>query len=131
MSCNESKLETSKVYSYETMKVTATAYNSTAHQTDGNPHVGAFGDSLKPGMKYIAVSRDLFKKGLKHNTPVRIEGLNGMYLVKDRMPSRWKNRIDIYMGTNVDSAKNWGRKKVEINFPIEIKRPEKKINSPI
>ncbi|WP_262917173.1 3D domain-containing protein [Subsaxibacter sp. CAU 1640] len=118
--CEKEKAEPLKNYTWETVRVTATAYNSTKSQTDHNPHVGAFGDSLKPGMKYIAVSRDLYRKGMKHNTPVRIEGLKGLYLVKDRMPSRWKNRIDIYMGTNVDSARQWGRKKVNIDYRIEL-----------
>ena len=123
-SCKDSEVEPIKFYSWQSVRVTATAYNSTASQTDHNPHVGAFGDSLKPGMKYIAVSRDLFRKGMKHNTPVRIEGLKGLYLVKDRMPARWKNRIDIYMGTNVDSARQWGRKKVNIDYRIEVKKSE-------
>ena len=123
--CNKSSDENDRKYIWQSVKVTATAYNSTTSQTDRNPHIGAFGDSLKPGMKYIAVSRDLYRKGLKHNTLVRIEGLKGLYLVKDRMPSRWKNRIDIYMGTNVDSARNWGRKKVTIDYRIEAPRTER------
>lgn len=118
--CNNSHVEPIKNYSWKSVRVTATAYNSTVNQTDHNPHIGAFGDSLKPGMKYIAVSKDLFRKGLKHDTPVRIEGLKGLYLVKDRMPAQWKNRIDIYMGTNVDSARQWGRKKVNIDYRIEV-----------
>ena len=130
LSCKNSNEQPIKYYSWETTKVTATAYNSTTQQTDHNPHIGAFGDSLKPGMKYIAISRDLYRKGLKHNTPVRIKGLKGLYLVKDRMPFRWRNRIDIYMGTNVDSARNWGRRKVEIDYRIEVKEP-KKLEKPI
>lgn len=114
-SCKET--EASK-YTWLPLKVTATAYNSLAYQTDSNPHITAFGDSLKPGLKYIAVSRDLNKLGLKHNTPVKIDGLEGTYLVKDRMHSRWKNRIDIYMGTNVKAAKKWGRKKVIIHYGV-------------
>ncbi|RPD94515.1 hypothetical protein EGM88_12310 [Aureibaculum marinum] len=103
---------------WKTIEVTATAYNSTVAQTDGNPHITAWGDSLKPGMPYIAVSRDLVKKGLTHNTPVKIEGLVGTYLVKDKMHYRWRNKIDIYMGKDVKAAKAWGRKKVEIKYGI-------------
>jgi 3D (Asp-Asp-Asp) domain-containing protein len=114
-SCKET--EDSK-YTWLPLKVTATAYNSLAYQTNSNPHITAFGDSLKPGLKYIAVSRDLYRLGLKHNTPIKIKGLEGTYLVKDRMHSRWKNRIDIYMGTDVKAAKNWGRKKVDIHYGI-------------
>jgi hypothetical protein len=53
--------------------VTATAYNSLSYQTDSNPYITAFGDSLKPGLKYIAVSRDLYRMDLKHNIPVNID----------------------------------------------------------
>ena len=43
----------------KTLEVTATAYNSLAGQTFGHPSEAAWGDTLKPGMKAIAVSRDL------------------------------------------------------------------------
>ena len=35
------------------------------------------------------------------------------------MNKRWKNRIDIYMGTDVKAAKKWGRKKVSIKYRVE------------
>jgi 3D (Asp-Asp-Asp) domain-containing protein len=106
-------------FEWRTIEVTATAYNSLAYQTDDNPLITAFGDSLKPGMKYIAVSRDLLRQGLKHNTLVKVEGLEGTYLVKDKMHYRWKNKIDIYMGTDVKAAKKWGRRKVNITYRVE------------
>ena len=112
--------ENRKKYEWKSLRVTATAYNSLAYQTNSNPSITAFGDSLKPGLKCIAVSRDLQRLGLKHNTFVTIEGLDGIYLVKDKMHSRWKNRIDVYMGVDVKAAKNWGRKKVTINYRVEV-----------
>lgn len=115
-SCRE---ESPNQYEWKTIEVTATAYNSLAYQTDDNPFITAFGDSLKPGMKYIAVSRDLLRQGLKHNTLVKVEGLEGTYLVKDKMHYRWKNKIDIYMGTDVKAAKKWGRRKVNITYRVE------------
>ena len=105
-------------YTWKSRTVTATAYNSVESQTNSNPNVTAFGDNLKPGLKYIAVSRDLLKAGFKHNTPVKIEGLKGVYLVKDKMHSRWTNHIDIYMGTDVNAAKQWGKKSVRIDYGI-------------
>lgn len=113
------KEETPDPYVWKTAQVTATAYNSLASQTNSNPHITAFGDSLKPGLRYIAVSRNLLKQGLTHNTLVKIEGLEGTYLVKDKMNKRWMNRIDIYMGTDVKAAKQWGRRKVNISFRVE------------
>lgn len=97
-----------------TMKVTATAYNSYPDQTSSTPFVGAWGDKLKPGMKIIAVSRDLLKKGLTRDTAVTIEGLEGKYLVKDKMNERWTDKIDIYMGLNTEAADEWGKREVVI-----------------
>ncbi|MFO7719150.1 MAG: hypothetical protein R6W85_01760 [Gillisia sp.] len=103
---------------WQTIMVSASAYNSTSSQTEGNPKITAWGDTLKPDMQVIAVSRDLIRKGLDYNTPVRIEGLEGIYFVKDKMHHRWKNKIDIYMGEDVQKARNWGRKRVSIHYLI-------------
>lgn len=103
---------------WQTLRVSASAYNSTSAQTEGNPRITAWGDTLKPEMKVIAVSRDLIRKGLDYNTPVRVEGLEGIFFVKDKMHHRWKNKIDIYMGENVQKARNWGRKRIFIHYLI-------------
>ncbi|HKK57951.1 MAG TPA: hypothetical protein VJ937_00615 [Salinivirga sp.] len=101
---------------HQTMKVTATAYNSLPGQTLGHPAEAAWGDTLKPGMKVIAVSRDLIDSGLTYRTPVIIDGLPGTYLVMDKMNRRWKRKIDIYMGTSVKDALKWGRREVTIRW---------------
>lgn len=91
------------------MRVAASAYNAVASQTTKHhPSVTAWGDVLKPGMHAIAVSRDLIKKGLTHGTKVKIQGLPGVYVVRDKMARRWHDKIDIYMGHNVSKAKAWG-----------------------
>jgi 3D (Asp-Asp-Asp) domain-containing protein len=110
------------IYVWDSLIVTASAYNSTKAQTEGNPYLTAFGDTLRPGMKYIAVSRDLLRKGLKHNTPVVIEGFKGLYLVKDKMHGKWRNKIDIYMGNDINAARQWGRRKVRIDYRVAIKK---------
>lgn len=105
-----------KTYDVEKI-VIATAYNSTKNQTKkGDVFLTAWGDTLVPGEKAIAVSRDLIKAGLKHNNQVKIEGFDGIYIVKDKMNKRWKNRIDIYMGLDKDAALEWGKQKVTIQF---------------
>ena len=101
------------------MEVIASAYNSTKAQTEGNPNITAWGDTLQPFTKSIAVSRDLIKKGLTRHTKVKIEGFEGIYLVNDKMHSKWSNKIDIYFGTDVKAAKTWGRKKLRIEFLCE------------
>lgn len=92
--------------SFKKLNVTATAYNSVSAQTDSTPNIAAWGDRLKPGMKAIAVSRDLLKMGLKRGSKVKISGLPGEYVVLDKMHHRWSRKIDIYMGKNVRAAKN-------------------------
>lgn len=103
----------------KTTEVTATAYNSLPEQTDTDGNIAAWGDELKPGMKAIAVSRDLIRQGLEYNTEVKIEGFPGTFRVLDKMPPRWKNRIDIYMGEDRKAAKHWGKKKVTISWEVE------------
>ncbi len=102
--------------SERSLVVTATAYNSLPAQTVGDPTQTAWGDSLKPGMKAIAVSRDLLELGLEHETLVTIEGLPGQYRVLDKMAARWSRKIDIYMGEDVQAAREWGKRQVTIRW---------------
>jgi 3D (Asp-Asp-Asp) domain-containing protein len=97
------------------MRVLATAYTSHRSQTDSTPFIAAWGHRLRPGMKIIAVSRDLLKKyGLRNGTKVKISGLRGTYVVRDKMNKRFRKKIDIYMGTNKRRALRWGRRYVTI-----------------
>ena len=110
-SCTETK----------TIDVTATAYNSVESQTKrGDAVTAAWGDKLKPGIKAIAVSRDLLKEeGIEHGAEVWINGLPGTYKVLDKMNKRWKKKIDIYMGENVARAREWGKRQVEITWTVD------------
>ncbi|MGB5170783.1 MAG: hypothetical protein WBN69_05085 [Eudoraea sp.] len=103
---------------WKSIEVTATAYNSIKNQTSDTPKIAAWGDSLESGMKCIAVSRDLLSLGIKHNTKVKISGLNGIYLVKDKMNKKWEKKIDIYMGEDIKLAKDWGSKKVTLTYEL-------------
>lgn len=116
LSCNETKKM--DPYVWIPLEVTATAYNSVISQTLGEPNITAWGDTLVPGMKSIAVSRDLIAKGLKHGTMVRIDTFPDTFYVNDKMHRRWKNSIDIYMGEDNKKAREWGRKKVKIEFAV-------------
>ncbi len=99
------------------LKVTATAYNSLPEQTHkDHAAITAWGDTLKPGMKSIAVSRDLIKMGLDHNTEVKIKGMDGTYKVLDKMNKRWEKKIDIYFGLDREKALEWGKQQVEITW---------------
>ncbi len=101
----------------KSLNVTATAYNSIPSQTDDTPDVAAWGDRLFPGMKAIAVSKDLLiQHGLSYGDRIKIRGLEGEYVVLDKMHSRWRKKIDIYMGEDFRAALRWGSRKVTINW---------------
>ncbi len=100
----------------KTLKVDASAYNSVRYQTDSRPSLTYWGDTLRPGMKAIAISHDLIDSGLTHGTEVEIEGFEGKYIVRDLMDDRWKTKIDIYFGKDIDSALEWGTKELLISW---------------
>jgi len=97
------------------LRVTSTAYSSHGNQTDDTPFLAAWNNKLRPGMKIIAVSRDLLSRfGMRNGTKVRIGGLRGIYRVRDKMNKRYRKHIDIYMGLNLHKALKWGRRSVVI-----------------
>lgn len=102
-----------------TLRVTAAAFNSTVAQTDSRPAEAAWGDSLVPGLRAIAVSRDLIPLGLGQGVAVTIEGLPGEYTVLDKMDARWRKRIDLYFGKDVAAAREWGERSVVIRWRDE------------
>lgn len=105
---------------WRSLEVTASAYNPTPAQTHpDHPRLTAWGDTLEPGMKAIAVSRDLIELGLDHGTEVKIEGLPGTYVVRDKMHRRWRRKIDIYM-EDADAAREWGLRAVTIRWPVPV-----------
>ncbi|AMX01725.1 3D domain-containing protein [Microbulbifer thermotolerans] len=109
-------LNASATIKKKTMTVDATAYNSVPGQTDSNPWIAAWNNRLRPGDKIIAVSRDLEKHGLTNGAKVKIEGLPGIYTVRDRMNKRFRRRIDVWMGKDVKKARRWGKKKLKITW---------------
>lgn len=106
----------SQVSKEQCLEVTATAYTSSKRETDSTPFLAAWNNRLKPGMKCIAVSRDLLPMGIGNGTEVTIDGLEGKYKVLDKMNKRWEKKIDIYMGLNRKKALEWGRQSVTIRW---------------
>lgn len=108
-------LDLANVFAKRKLRVTATAYTSHANQTDSTPFLAAWNNRIRPGMKLIAVSRDMLTRyGMRNGTKVRISGLPGYYRVRDKMNKRYRKRIDIYMGLNLRKALRWGRRSVVI-----------------
>ncbi|MBO1519530.1 3D domain-containing protein [Oceanisphaera pacifica] len=103
-----------------TATVTATAYTLAEDETKkGNIGLAAWGDILVPGMKAIAVSRDLIGEGLTHNTEVEIAGFEGKYRVLDKMNKRWRQKIDILM-LDKKQARAWGKRPVDIIWQVPV-----------
>ena len=121
LSCAETTPPEPANYVWYGEEVTVSAYNSVSWQTDGDPNITAWGDTLKPGLKAVAISRDLLKLGLRHNTLVKIDTFPDTFLVKDKMNKRWRKRMDIYMGTDVNAAREWGRKKLMICYAVPLR----------
>lgn len=90
---------------------TITAYNSKAGQTDNSPCITANGfDVCKNGVE-DTVAANFLPFGAK----VRIPDLFGdrVFVVRDRMHPRHKNRLDIWM-INYEDAKQFGVKTAKI-----------------
>ena len=96
------------------LEVDVTAYNASVAQTDSDPWIAAWGDRLRPGVRAIAVSRDLLSLGFDHGTRVEIDGLSGEYVVLDKTHRRFSRRVDLFMGEDLQKALNWGNRKMRI-----------------
>ena len=99
---------------YRSMEVTVTAYNAVPSQTDGDPWLGACGKRLDKVDHPIAVSRDLFTRGLDCGTRIALEGDHKEYVVMDKTGARHKRHIDLFMGGDVAAAREFGRRRMRI-----------------
>ena len=81
---------------------------------DRDPWVAAWNNRLRPGMKAVAVSRDLLALGIGNGARVQIDGLPGEYVVLDKTHRRWTRRVDLFMGRDVRRALEWGKRKMRI-----------------
>jgi 3D (Asp-Asp-Asp) domain-containing protein len=97
------------------LRVTATAFNSVAAQTDSQPTLTASGERLRPGLRALAISRDLEQAGLRFGMRVEVDGY-GEWVVLDRMAPRWRRKIDLYMGNDEAAAKRFGERRVRIRW---------------
>lgn len=86
------KIESDRCLSLLT-SATVTVYHPEESQTDDTPYISASGRFVYEGQ--VALSRDLFKKGIKYGDKVEIEGL-GEFVVEDKMNPRFKDSIDIF-----------------------------------
>ncbi|WP_242920055.1 hypothetical protein [Pontibacter liquoris] len=93
----------------ETITVSASVYFPEPNQTDATPYTTADGSRINKKnprkQRWIAVSRDLHSRWggeISYGDSLWVTGisddLDGMYVVRDVMNSRIRNRIDILVG---------------------------------
>ena len=104
------------VCDYEKKGVTreVSAYNSVSAQTDNSPCIGATGQNLcelqkKVGCIVASNAYPLYSK-------IKIDKI-GVCTVLDRMNSRYKNRVDVFMDKDIERAVKFGVQRLEV---IEI-----------
>lgn len=83
------------------------AYTSRKRETDGNPFITADGTDLRK-VDYCVVANN----HLCFDTVIEVEQL-GRCLVKDRMGRGRHNKFDVYFGTNLKLAKEFGVKRLK------------------
>jgi 3D (Asp-Asp-Asp) domain-containing protein len=93
------------LYIKDTRKIILTAYNALPNQTWGDPNITASNKRIKVG--YIAISKDLYKKGWTFGKKVYYNGR--IYQIEDILPSRSMG-IDIFM-VEYEDAINFGKRK--------------------
>lgn len=100
------------------IQVTASIYYPIVTQTDSTPLVTADGSHInhkKPGKhRWVALSRNLLKKWggpIDYGDSLRVKGisqqLDGIYVVRDTMKKRLRNRIDILVGQDDNIMGRW------------------------
>ncbi len=99
-----------------TYNVRATGYSSTPDQTDSTPCIGASGYNICTGDEnVIAANFSINGQRVALGTLVRIPDIYGdkVFVIEDRMNSRYKNNIDIWFPER-SSALHFGSQKVKI-----------------
>ena len=99
----------SKLSKLKTLKVWMTAYSSDPDETDSTPFITASGSHVRPGV----AAANFLPFGTKFRIP-ELFG-NKIFVIEDRMHSRFSNRVDIWFETK-ENAKNFGKQfsKIEI-----------------
>jgi 3D (Asp-Asp-Asp) domain-containing protein len=100
------------------INVTASIYFPVVAQTDETPLITADGsriNQVKPRKhRWVALSRNLLKKwggGIDYGDSLRVKGiskeLDGIYVVRDTMKRRLRNRVDILVGSDDNIMGRW------------------------
>jgi 3D (Asp-Asp-Asp) domain-containing protein len=107
----------------ETFTVSASVYYPVPGQTDSTPYITADGSRINKNdpkkHRWLAVSRDLHSRWggeISYGDSLHVTGLSdeldGLYIVRDVMNQRIRNRIDILVGQQDDVMGYWKGVKV-------------------
>ncbi|MEK7634629.1 MAG: hypothetical protein AAB396_01965 [Patescibacteria group bacterium] len=98
-----------KLLEPEQIKIWITAYSSTPEETDSTPFITASGSHVRNGV----AAANFLPFGTKFRIP-ELFG-NKVFVIEDRMHSRFSNRVDIWFETK-ENAKKFGKQfgKIEI-----------------
>lgn len=99
------------------LTVTATAYSSTAAQTDSSPCTTANGFNVCKADKENVIAANFLPFGTKVQFP-EIYG-DKIFTVQDRMHKRFSKRVDFWMKTT-NKARKFGVKKVKVQVVEEL-----------
>ncbi len=91
------------------MVVPTSAYTSERGQTDGSPFTMANGSRVHDG----AIAANFLKFGTRVRIPDQFG--NKIFIVEDRMNTRYSRRVDIWMAKKADAFK-WGVRTVRIEI---------------
>jgi 3D (Asp-Asp-Asp) domain-containing protein len=100
------------------INVTASIYYPEVAQTDSTPLITADGSRINKkkarNHRWVALSRNLLKKWggkIDYGDSLRVKGispeLDGIYVVRDTMKRRLRNRVDILVGANDNIMGRW------------------------
>jgi len=89
-------------------KAIFTAYNSVESQTDSSPCIGSAGNICEAAKYQRVCATRLYKLG----TVIWIEGI-GSCTILDRTSKKYANRIDIFMGKDIEAARQFGIKELK------------------
>ncbi|MBI3961996.1 MAG: 3D domain-containing protein [Deinococcus sp.] len=127
------------LFTFEPIRVGATAYNAHFSQTDSTPRITATGTTVRQG-RTLATSTDLWRATLvRPGDVVRVsfpdlpeyEGrYGGLYIVEDAMNRRFRRTIDLYLNSYRE-ATTFGRVDALIERLDPRTLPEEFRNDPV